>query len=59
MTAAVTLVSAFPAGRGDQAAALAFEYMAATEPFATDPPVPMINMERPVTSADILPIQRS
>ena len=31
MTAAITVVSAFPAGRGDDAAALVFEYMAATQ----------------------------
>ena len=31
MTAATTVVSAFPAGRGDDAAALVFEYMAATQ----------------------------
>jgi ribosomal protein S18 acetylase RimI-like enzyme len=30
MTAAITVVSAFPAGRGDNAAVLVFEYMAAT-----------------------------
>lgn len=31
MTATVTVVSAFPSGRGDDAAALVFEYMAATQ----------------------------
>lgn len=31
MTAAISVVSAFPSGRGDDAAALVFEYMAATQ----------------------------
>ena len=39
MTAAVRVVSAFPAGPGDDATALVFEYMAATQG-ETGQPVP-------------------